>query len=418
VLHDSDNRNGFGVNPFDDDDDDAISLIFTEPDEEQDQIYRDSQKLLFGDYNYPCIDVSGDIARQEMWDEEERILRDQRAAAFLGPAAASLASPTSGAKAKLLDGTDVKVRSGLFGYGATGETPGAKGKQVERNSRAVYGGWGEDQDTTLRYGRVETEGPQQSNAVIDMSGQEIPDIVVDGVRLQYTKSGAVHPISPKRSRPSTPKNGKSRNSRDGLGVTIPSGVLQTTEYPGPERAISAVLKKSSASQLSSAHPKLSPRPSSNFSKSSPVSGDPSLPSDAVDLVVEDHQAEQEEMAHERRKGEPAVRQTGLRKIYKRGYVVEDEEGEEKQAEVRVEREENVEGVSPTEKTKVTIWGQNGSSEDVNGDDGSPSSPWIEEAEVTIAQSTTPPPHATLEVDQHAYHSPRLPPPNDDFNPWA
>ena len=56
-----------------------------------------------------------------------------------------------------------------------------------------------------------------------------------------------------------------------------------------------------------------------------------LPPDAVDLVVEDPAAAHEESSHDRRRGEPA----GLRKVYRRGYVAEGEDGPER-GEVEVE----------------------------------------------------------------------------------
>ena len=45
-------------------------------------VYDFSRQYLFGDYNYPCIDVSTEYARTAMWQEEERVLRDQRGALY------------------------------------------------------------------------------------------------------------------------------------------------------------------------------------------------------------------------------------------------------------------------------------------------------------------------------------------------
>ncbi|KAH9956149.1 organic solute transporter Ostalpha-domain-containing protein [Russula dissimulans] len=52
------------------------------PDSEDELLYANSRKYLFGDYNYPCIDASSEVARAEMWEEEERILNNERSAWF------------------------------------------------------------------------------------------------------------------------------------------------------------------------------------------------------------------------------------------------------------------------------------------------------------------------------------------------
>ena len=63
-----------------------------------------------------------------------------------------------------------------------------------------------------------------------------------------------------------------------------------------------------------------------------------LPPDAVDLVVEDPRAAEEEMTRERRKGEPAVRGgSALHRVYRRGYVVDTPEGGREVGEVEVAR---------------------------------------------------------------------------------
>ncbi|GAA5976298.1 hypothetical protein JCM5350_001410 [Sporobolomyces pararoseus] len=65
--------------------------------------------------------------------------------------------------------------------------------------------------------------------------------------------------------------------------------------------------------------------------------DDSLPPDAVDLMVEDSEAEEEEMLRQRRRGEPTVKRT---KVYRKAYVlpVEDQGGEARGERPRVEGE--------------------------------------------------------------------------------
>jgi len=62
----------------------GFDLSFGGPDSEDEVLFASSRRYLFGDYNYPCIDASSEIARAEMWEEEERILNNERSAWFSG----------------------------------------------------------------------------------------------------------------------------------------------------------------------------------------------------------------------------------------------------------------------------------------------------------------------------------------------
>lgn len=61
---------------------DGYELPFGDLDNAIEELYEHSKKYLFGDYNYPCIDVSSEKAREIIWSEEERVLRDERGAWF------------------------------------------------------------------------------------------------------------------------------------------------------------------------------------------------------------------------------------------------------------------------------------------------------------------------------------------------
>jgi hypothetical protein len=67
-------------------DDELVAVNFDLPfgglDSEDEELFANSRKYLFGDYNYPCIDASSEVARAEMWEEEERILNNERSAWF------------------------------------------------------------------------------------------------------------------------------------------------------------------------------------------------------------------------------------------------------------------------------------------------------------------------------------------------
>jgi Organic solute transporter Ostalpha len=60
----------------------GFDLPFGGLDSDDEVLFVGSRKYLFGDYNYPCIDASSELARAEMWEEEERILSDERSAWF------------------------------------------------------------------------------------------------------------------------------------------------------------------------------------------------------------------------------------------------------------------------------------------------------------------------------------------------
>jgi len=60
----------------------GFDLPFGGYDSEDEDLFASSRKYLFGDYNYPCIDASSEIARAKMWEEEERILSNERSAWF------------------------------------------------------------------------------------------------------------------------------------------------------------------------------------------------------------------------------------------------------------------------------------------------------------------------------------------------
>ncbi|ETW75518.1 hypothetical protein HETIRDRAFT_482248 [Heterobasidion irregulare TC 32-1] len=78
VVHDADDLR-------DDDEGEAatgLGLPFGDLNEEDERLFQSCKQYFFGDYNYPCIDASSESARIQMWDEEERILRNERSAWF------------------------------------------------------------------------------------------------------------------------------------------------------------------------------------------------------------------------------------------------------------------------------------------------------------------------------------------------
>ncbi|EKM53014.1 uncharacterized protein PHACADRAFT_147340 [Phanerochaete carnosa HHB-10118-sp] len=301
---------------FSDPANEGYDLPFSDIDPEDEELFRQAQKLLFGDYNYPVVDVSNESARMRIWTEEERILRDERGAYFssiLGPSAKR-------------------------GYGARTDTPPVRQVVIDKET--------------------------------DRLAATDPAHAPDDVHLRWTKLGGHSPARSPRIR-TLSNQGRVAGPGSGAGS-----------------APSSAGSSDPSSAASSPHSRPRPPPSS---KASPHREDErtALPPDAVDLVVEDSHAAHEESAHERRRGEPQ----GLRKVYRRGYVVQDEDGP-KRGEVEVDAHgeahspfavgEDVDAVLETEGTAVE--------------------------DMAVTRAETPPAHAQIVVDNY-----------DELqrhNPWA
>jgi hypothetical protein len=304
----------------------GYELPFDDPDDTDEELFNQSKQYLFGDYNYPVVDVSNESARIRIWEEEERILRDERGAYF---------SPIR--RPQGLSGNGRRgygaVENGLLSRQDSNGSP-AKGKVAER-----------------------VRSPSARKMVIDKETDRlaIGDAKSGDVHLQWRKLGGRSPAqSPQIRRLSSQNNVGSPSS----------GVSSST---------------SSASGSPGTRPPSSPHKDHERSP---------LPPDAVDLVVEDPEAAQDESSHDRRRGEPA----GLRKVYRRGYVAEGADGP-KQGEVEVETQE--------ENTPFAV-----------GDDVDAIMETEEAAveEMTVTRAETPPAHARIVVDSV-----------DDLhenNPWA
>ncbi|KAG8704565.1 hypothetical protein FRC11_009772 [Ceratobasidium sp. 423] len=323
----------------------SLAIVRFRKSKREDGMYDDARKLVFGDYNYPVIDCSSEAAKALVWDAEEAILRDQRAAAF---------DPRLGGV--------VPHR----GYGAVGDGP-----------RGVYGKWADDESVKSRIVTADEDQVSHKDLKIDMREGKRPEIQV-GVDMRWTRPGSSTGSGSgkdARLRPEPPKLSRSNGSS---AVHTPS----RTESP-----------------ISRSH-----RP---------------LPPDAVDLVVEDRDAAEAAASRERRKGDPALRPGGKR-VYKRGYVLEDG----KDVEVSVEEHRRA---GTVDQTKVRVQDPRRPdqaprrSPDRATDDKHGGGPEVDrsrvgiaqderiepDVEVVIARATTPP-HATIHIPESSLGS----------NPWA
>lgn len=228
----------------------GFDLPFGDLDEADEELFQNSKRYLFGDYNYPVIDASSEYARRMMWEEEERILRDEHSAYY---------TPISGPRRAAPNPS----------YGAVSHTPVSVKVKSPGHERII------DHDLP-------------------------PDNGSGGVRLDWAKPRADTP----------------------------------PERPPPQIRIRQESARDSSSPSSSSTPSVTSSRKSARGSAPPVK-DRVLPPDAVDLIVED-EAAAERMTKERRSSAPGP---PLRKVYKRGYVVKDENGKGgKRGELEVERD--------------------------------------------------------------------------------
>ena len=350
-------------------DSDGFSLTYSEPHASDDELYEHSRGYLFGDYNYPCIDVSGEIARRTMWDEEERILRDQRAGYF---------SPTRNLRGGL-------SREGK-GYGATvSDTPFAKsggsGPSPMFKGKKAWNRYSLGDDGLLDEEQI------KGATIIDMESDRIPEMVVAGVKMKWTKQNKLVPVhQPEGSSSSKPPPDR------GKGYGSPLSVSLRSDPSSPSRHRPQGLPLHAAKPL--------------------------LPHDAVDLVVEDPDASAERITKERRKGEPSVHgQAGdfrtLRRVYRPGYEAQDKEGEgailgaTEEMGLVDDSEGSDERDEPPEKMDVKIVKESEVDPDENNQLHGEALT-VEMTDATVARATTPPLHARVDFTQYT--------PEDD-NPW-
>lgn len=307
----------------------GFELPFGDLDPTDEDLFDYSKKYIFGDYNYPCVDISSESARIAIWDEEERILRDERGAYF---------SPILGPRRVFGQQRD--------GYGAVGN--------FQRSAVRVR----QDSDASKGKGR---------EIVVDKEQDRLSAGSPSEVRLRWTKTRGSEPIR--------------------------SPVMRTLSSQDTSRS------GTPSSSTSSPKDRTPPSPK----KDTKDKDRPILPPDAVDLIVEDPDAAEEEMTHERRKGEPATRgPAGLRKVYRRGYVVEDpEQSGRREGEVEVEQPERF-GIGDVgdEEVDAVMEGEEEAVRDVEG---------------TVAKAETPPAYARLHSQKLGADHFAVP---SEDNPWA
>jgi len=241
------------------DGEEGYDLPFGDVDEMDEELFDHSKKYLFGDYNYPTIDVSSESARVTIWAEEERVLRDERGAWF---------SPIRGSK-----GVEaMRQREGFAwqGYGAVSNPPTKPTPSTQDGKRPA-----------AFYGEQRVIDHEQERMTVAAAGDS-KDVVMKWTRIQRNDNGG-------------------------------GSISRTSSHTKPNPRTGA---GSSSAGSSSPHVRSSPIVSRTNSRSGVVSN--AFSPDAVDLVVEESQAEGME-PHERRKGEPSIRGPVLKKVYRKEF---------------------------------------------------------------------------------------------------
>ncbi|KAF5353742.1 hypothetical protein D9758_008638 [Tetrapyrgos nigripes] len=359
----------------------GFELSFGDLDDEDERLFLHCKNYVFGDYNYPCIDASTEHAKLLIWDEEERVLRDEHGAWF---------SPIRGSKGQLA----IQQRSSPAweGYGAVGTS------QRRSGSRAHHLG----------------SQPGSSERIIDLETERRSQIESGpaDVRLQWTKkNGSRTSISSGQGRGSrSTTHSQSPNVRSPLGRAIAtSSRASPSASPGSSGSNSSSADSPRHIHTAKAKAASPPSVSRNNSKGSSSSVSSSiLPPDAVDLVVPDKDAD------DRKPGSSKLRQ-----VYRRGFVGHDDQGRVEQGEVeveghgeeRVERGEHILGAIESEDEDVEEVAEEVASGRGTGATAIPDKEVATGVaglqEVVVARQVTPP-----------SHSRHFPDSLDEGNPWA
>jgi len=127
--------------------------------------------------------------------------------------------------------------------------------------------------------------------------------------------------------------------------------------------------------------------------------------------VEDEGTLEDDKLRDRRKGEPGLKGPGLRKVYRKGFSVQEGEDEHVVGEVEVEDEHGEQRVEEGERILESVKHETEADSPVR-DNASlyDRMEWGRESDGVVARASTPPVHAQVGSPQYDIH--------DDDNPWA
>ncbi|KAJ3809195.1 hypothetical protein F5876DRAFT_66682 [Lentinula aff. lateritia] len=213
----------------------GFDLPFGDLNDDDEALFAHCKRYLFGDYNYPCINASTEFARAAIWDEEERILRDEHGVWF---------SP-------------IRESQGLVNIQQK-HVPGGYGAMGTLNRQYVEDVWEE--------------------RVIDMELEREERKVTGAVKMQWARNKNQSRPSGSGSRsPQTGNSSRPTSHSPNFRVRVESAGSSST--PGASTPSQTPAGSPGASRLSSL-----PNPLSRNNSSNNKSRTPPLPPDAIDLV--------------------------------------------------------------------------------------------------------------------------------------
>jgi hypothetical protein len=390
-----------GLHATSETDRDAYLLPFGDIDHADEELFAHARRYLFGDYNYPVIDASSEQARWRVWEEEERILSDARGAYF---------SPVSGQNRPL------PAHGGKV-YGATSTSSRARVDSTASNTGSHSGG--------SKGASPRNNGKER---LINYEDNQTVAVETSDVRMKWTKSKTGGGNNNSRHAHFTPEVSRT-NSGSGTphrGSPLAHGSSAARGQAGQSHGPPAISRNtSSRSGDSNSGARAPPSPIDENKR-------PVLPPDAVDLVVEDPDAEKR-ISEEHRKGEPQAHE--FRRVYRRGFVMSSEDGQEEiEGEIEERGNPKIKGRDArsrdVERNPVPPFSSGGGSgfggqQQTDGEDyvRSSSPPMIQELDEPPSHARvldrSPSPPMIQEMDQpppHARVLDRLP--SQDDNPWA
>jgi hypothetical protein len=181
--------------------------------EGDEEMYEHSRNYIFGDYNYPCIDVSSEHARRAMWDEEERVLRNERGAWF---------SSIRGAKGRAA--LDQREGPAWEGYGAVGTHP---------TRRASFG------EAKVTQGREALIDYDQDRTARAESG----DVLLSWTKMDRQKADRSHSKSHSASSSPGPSSGSVPRSTHAHPAKAPSSRAHETAKQDSQSQVRASVRE-------------------------------------------------------------------------------------------------------------------------------------------------------------------------------
>ncbi|KAJ1020517.1 hypothetical protein NDA13_005833 [Ustilago tritici] len=253
-----------------DSDEEAEDLRFDDPDSDEEDAYKRSRALNFGDYAYPNIDITREQARNTRWEQDDDIVHRRKRRG-------TISKKDKGA----LDKARQEVRE--FESGVEGSSNG---------------------------------GPSQGSGKDAQGANGVRDRISKGKAKGKAGDGNV-----KRGKKSS-KDGKDGESKDEAEKRkSKSPWLSWDREPddSPEASEDNSKPKEGSKQNGSAE---TPPKQDDKCKDSEDENEPEEhnPYGAVDLVIEDYKAEERERLLERRRGDPALRAGKGTRIFKKQYI--------------------------------------------------------------------------------------------------